>query len=273
MAIKDYHHDLYLWRANLDKSIRNENGWLALAGIFWLEPGKSLFGSDPKCEVRLPIRLADIMGYFEYNGKTVSLYANMGEKVNVNGGLVDFAILQPDTSDNPSYIDLEDTRLVVIEREGRLGIRMWDNLRKERQTFPARTWFDIDESFRVQAAYTPYDHPKQTYFPDITGKSSESQVEGFLTFEIKGAQYQLDVNKEDDDTLFIRFWDQTSRNETYPSGRYLTVNNEEEGELFLDFNKAYSPPCAFTAFGTCVFAPEQNRLNLRVTAGETYSLR
>jgi uncharacterized protein (DUF1684 family) len=162
--------------------------------------------------------------------------------------------------------------LVVIERGERVGIRMWDNLRKEKQIFPTRTWFDIDENFRVQAAYTPYDQPKKTYFPDITGESSESQVEGFLTFEIKGNQYQLDVNKEDDGIFFIRFLDQTSGNETYPTGRYLVVD-EKEGGFFIDFNKAYNPPCAFTAFATCVFAPEQNRLNLRVTAGETYTRR
>lgn len=272
MVTKDYSHDLDLWRAGLDKSIRKENGWLALAGLFWLEPGKCRFGSSPKCEVQLPNRLPENIGYFESDGKTVSLYTNAGQKIDINGSTVDFAILQPDISDNPSYISLEEIRLVVIERGERVGIRMWDNLRKEKQIFPTRTWFDIDENFRVQAAYTPYDHPKQTYFPDITGESSQSQVEGFLTFEIKGNQYQLDVNKEDDGIFFIRFLDQTSGNETYPTGRYLVVD-EKEGGFFIDFNKAYNPPCAFTAFATCVFAPEQNRLNLRVTAGETYTRR
>ncbi|MBI3163558.1 MAG: DUF1684 domain-containing protein [Chloroflexi bacterium] len=45
---------------------------------------------------------------------------------------------------------------------------------------------------------------------------------------------------------------------------------EPDGRIFLDFNKAYNPPCAFTDFATCVFAPEQNHLNFKVAAGETY---
>ena len=85
-----------------------------------------------------------------------------------------------------------------------------------------------------------------------------------------GNHYQFDVNKEDDGELFIRFWDQTSKIETYPTGRYL-IADEENGKLYIDFNKAYSPPCSITNFATCVFAPEQNHLDFRVTAGETYT--
>jgi uncharacterized protein (DUF1684 family) len=149
---------------------------------------------------------------------------------------------------------------------------VWDNQREERQTFPARTWFDIDESFRIPTAYTPYDIPRKVFFPGISGEKSEFPVEGYLSFEFNGKSYQLDVNKEDDGSLFLRFWDPTSRDETYPTGRYL-VAEEEDGKFFIDFNRAYSPPCAFTNFATCVFAPEQNRLDFSVTAGEKYARR
>ena len=45
---------------------------------------------------------------------------------------------------------------------------------------------------------------------------------------------------------------------------------EAKDKIFIDFNKAYNPPCAFTDFATCVFAPEQNHLDFKVMAGETY---
>lgn len=272
MTNETYQQALNNWRDGLDKSIRKENGWIALAGLFWLKLGKSQFGSDPKCDVQLPERLPANIGYFEYNGKWVSIRTNAGQKVYVNDKLVDFSVLQPDISDEPSYTTVDDIRLVVIERGHRVGVRMWDNRREERKTFPARTWFDIDESFRIPATYTAYDHPKKAYFPDLAGEKSEFPVEGYLSFEFNGNHYKLDVNKEDDNSLFVRFWDPTCGNETYPTGRYLTAD-EENGKLFIDFNKAYCPPCAFTNFATCVFAPEQNHLDFRVTAGETYSHR
>lgn len=270
MVNETYEQGINLWRSELDKNIRKENGWLALAGLFWLKLGKSQIGSDPKCEVQLPGRFPANIGYFEYNGKSVSIRANTGQKINVNDKSVDFAILQPDVSDNPNYATLDDVRLVVIERGHRIGIRMWDNQREERQTFPARTWFNIDKGFRIPATYAAYDRPKKAYFPDLAGEKSEFPVEGYISFEFNGNHYQLDINKEDDKSLFIRFGDQTSGSETYPTGRYLTAD-EENGEFFIDFNKAYNPPCAITNFATCVFAPEQNRLDFRVTAGETYT--
>ncbi len=107
-------------------------------------------------------------------------------------------------------------------------------------------------------------------FPGITGEKSEFPVEGHLSFAFNGKQYQLDANSENDGSLFVRFWDPTARDETYPTGRYLVVE-KEDGKLFIDFNKAYSPPYFITNFATCVFAPEQNHLDFRVTAGEKYA--
>lgn len=272
MAEKAYHQVINEWREERDKNIRKENGWLSLAGLFWLIPGKNYFGSDPKCEIVLPERIPAIIGHIEYNGESISLRTNADQKVIVNGDQTDFAVLRPDSSDNPSFITMQDVRLVVIQRGNRLGVRMWDNQRKERRTFPARTWFDIDENFHIPATYTAYDRPKKAYFHDLTGEKSEIPVEGHLAFKFNGNHYKLDVNKEDDGTFFVRFWDPTSKYKTYPTGRYL-VTDEEGGKIFIDFNKAYCPPCAFTNFATCVFAPEQNRLDFNVTAGETYLKR
>jgi uncharacterized protein len=270
MTDVDYRQSIISWQTDLNERIRKENGWLALAGLFWLKLGKSQIGSDPACEIQLPARLPASVGYLEYNGNKISLRVNPGQKVKVNDEPADSALLQSDTSDSPSFVTFEDIRFVVIERGRKIGIRLWDNRREERKTFPARTWFDIDEKFRIPAVYTAYDRPKKSFFPDITGEKSEFPVEGYLSFEFNGKKYRLDANSEDDGSLFIRFWDLTSKDETYPTGRYLIVEKEDE-KFFIDFNKSYSPPCAVTNFATCVFAPEQNHLDFRVTAGEKYT--
>jgi uncharacterized protein len=270
MAEKTYRQTINDWRKERNESIRKENSWLALAGLCWLKLGKNQFGSDPKSDIQLPERIPAIVGHFEYNGRSVSLSTEPAYKVTVNDKPTDFAILQPDISENPSYIKLEGTQMVVIQRGNRMGVRMWDNQSEKRASFPARTWYDIDEAFNIPATFTAYERPKMAYFPDLTGEKAEFPVEGFVSFEFNGTTHQLDINKEDDGTLFIRFQDLTSTDETYPTGRYLVADVQPDGAIFLDFNKAYNPPCAFTDFATCVFAPEQNHLGFRITAGETY---
>ncbi|MBI3152452.1 MAG: DUF1684 domain-containing protein [Chloroflexi bacterium] len=271
MTPQTYRQTINEWRKERNETIRKENGWLALSGLYWLKLGKNQIGSEPKSEVQLPERVPANIGYFDYNGRSVTFRAAAGQKVQVNDKQTDFAILQPDISENPSYIKLEDIQLVIIQRGNRMGVRMWDNQREERRSFPARTWYDIDEKFRIAGTYTAYERPKMAYFPDITGEKSEFPVDGYLSFEFESHHYQLDINKEDDGTLFIRFWDPTSKEASYPTGRYLIADLESDGKIFLDFNKAYNPPCAFTDFATCVFAPEQNHLDFNVTAGETYN--
>lgn len=272
MTTKTYRQTVNDWRKERNETIRRENGWLSLAGLYWLKLGRNQFGSAPKNEIPLPERIEPIVGFFEYNGKSVSLRVNTGQKVSVNDKVTDFAILQPDISENPSYIQLDGLQLVVIQRGNKMGVRIWDNKSEKRASFPARTWYDIDENFRIPVTFTAYERPKMAYFPDLTGEKSEFPVEGFLTFEFNNKNHKLDINKEDDGTLFLRFWDPTSEDETYPTGRYLIADVEDDGKkIYLDFNKAYSPPCAFTDFATCVFAPEQNHLDFRIQAGETFS--
>lgn len=271
MAEKTYRQTIQEWRKERNESIRKENNWLALAGLYWLKLGKNQFGSDSKNEIQLPERIPASVGYFEFNGRSVSLRTNSGQKVTIADKHTDFAILQPDISENPTFIKLEGIQMVVIQRGNRMGVRMWDNLSEKRASFPVRTWYDIDEAFRLPVTFTAYDRPKMAYFPDLTGEKAEFPVEGHVTFEFDGAAHQLDINKEEDGTLFLRFWDPTAQDETYPTGRYLVADVESDGKILLDFNKAYNPPCAFTDFATCVFAPEQNHLAFKVKAGETYS--
>ena len=267
---KTYQEALAEWRNERDQAIRKENGWLSLAGLFWLKLGKNRLGSDPACEINLPERVSSLVGAIDYNGKSVSLRTEPGLKVDVNGNPSDFAVLQPDVSDTPSFITFNDIRLVVIQRGNRMGIRMWDNARLERTSFPPRIWYDIDENFHIPAKYVAYPRPKPAFFPDLTGEKTESTVDGYVEFQFQGKAYKLDVTKEDEKELFLRFVDPTSESETYPTGRYLVIELTKDGSTFIDFNYAYCPPCAFTNFATCVFAPDQNHLDFRVTAGEKY---
>jgi uncharacterized protein (DUF1684 family) len=72
----------------------------------------------------------------------------------------------------------------------------------------------------------------------------------------------------EDEKLFIIFRDETSGKSTYGAGRFLYADAPVNGKVILDFNRAYNPPCAFTAYATCPLPPRQNRLQVSVEAGE-----
>ena len=106
--------------------------------------------------------------------------------------------------------------------------------------------------------------------PDTFGDMVEDRIDGYVTFRFEGKTYKLDVTEMKDHKLFIKFRDLTSNKETYPPSRYCYTEPVKNGKVVLDFNYAYSPPCAFTEYATCIFAPPQNNLPFRVEAGEIY---
>lgn len=267
-----YKQKVMSWRAERDASIRAENGWLSVAGLFWLKPGENTFGSEQDRDIVLPARAPAALGSFIYDGSGVSLRVNPGHRLQVNQQPVEADVpLRSDVTPDPSYITLDTLRMVVIERPQGVGIRLWDNLRPERRIHPPREWFPINEKFRVPARYLRYAAPKPVLLPDTFGEMQSGAMDGQVTFELDGKICDLDVTELEDHRLYIQFRDKTSGKETYPTGRYYyTLDPVEDGKITLDFNFSYSPPCAFTDFATCLFAPEQNHIGTRIEAGEYY---
>jgi uncharacterized protein (DUF1684 family) len=93
---------------------------------------------------------------------------------------------------------------------------------------------------------------------------------GALAFRLGPAIHHLEAFLELDETdLFIVFGDVTNQDETYGGGRYLyAAPPDDQGMVVLDFNRAYNPPCVFTAHATCALPLPENRLPIRVPAGE-----
>ncbi len=260
------------WRVEKEAALRAENGWLALAGLFWLKEGNNSLGSDISSDITLPARAPGSLGNFILDGRKVKLQVKSEPPVMVDHQIVDTeTLLRADTDDSPSYITFDTLRMVVIERPNGIGIRLWDNLRPERRIFPPREWFPINEKFRLPARYLHFPEPKKVLMPDTFGEIREDTMDGQLTFELDGKMVDLDASEQEGGRLYIQFRDLTSGKETYPTGRYYyTLDAVTDGKITLDFNFAYSPPCAFTEYATCLFAPEQNFINTRIEAGEYY---
>ncbi|HEX5943277.1 MAG TPA: DUF1684 domain-containing protein [Anaerolineales bacterium] len=270
MANLEYENSILKWRQEVETNLRRENGWLALAGLFWLRKGTNVIGSDPESDILLPKRAPARLGTFEFDGNNVTLKVESSLPLEVNGVPTTSALLDADQEDVPSFLTFHDMRMVVVRRSKGVGIRVWDNTREARRTFPAREWYPVKEEFRVPATFIRYETPKVVKMPDILGAILDEPMQGYLSFELKGKKHELMVEELPDRRLFVQFMDLTNGNPTYPSGRYHYTDAHENGKVFIDFNKAYSPPCAFTEFATCTFPPQENHLNVAIEAGEIF---
>ena len=94
---------------------------------------------------------------------------------------------------------------------------------------------------------------------------------GTFTFERDGEPRRLTayvLDGGDPDSLFVPFLDTTSGHETYGAGRYLDLEPEDDGTYALDFNLAYHPYCVYADHYSCPLTPAENRLPIRIEAGE-----
>ena len=177
MNNEEYLQGITKWRQEMDANLRRENGWLALAGLYWLRMGTNLIGSDPNADIVLPGRSPSRLGTFEFDGNNVTLNVEDSVPVEVNGTTAKNVLLDADQEDVPSFITFDDIRMVVVRRSKGVGIRIWDNRREERRSFPSREWYPVKPEFRVPATYTRYDVPKIVKMPDILGAVLDEHVE------------------------------------------------------------------------------------------------
>ncbi len=270
----EYRAAIATWRAERLDSLTGPDGWLSLVGLIWLEPGEQSFGRGPQADLRLDnANLPAVAGVFSVADGTASFSAAPGVQVLHEGRPVTTLALAADTSGDPTRLSIGTLTFYLIEREGRLGIRAKDSAAPARTDFRGLDYFPVDPVWRVVAELVPYEPAKSIPILNVLGMQAEMTSPGALVFELEGEEYRLDPVLEEGSTdWFVMLHDETAGRETYGAGRYLYVTPPRDGHTVIDFNKAYNPPCAFSTFATCPLPPQQNRLPLRITAGEkTYS--
>lgn len=268
-----WRQELEEWRRERTASLRDEDGWLTLVGLFWLKEGENRFGTAADNEVVLPRPAAGTVperaGSFRVEGGKVTLAAAPSAGITRGGAPVTSLALVPDTAGEPTTLELGSLRFHVVERGGRLGVRVRDRKSPALAAFHGVDSFPSDPSWRVEARFERYDPPKPVPVPNVLGQVEEQPSPGAVVFERDGKTHSLDaLPGGEDGSLFLIFADATNGDETYGAGRFLAAGPPRDGRVVVDFNRAYNPPCAFTAFATCPLPPRQNRLALRVEAGE-----
>jgi uncharacterized protein len=261
-SVQRFQHD---WEATL----KSDTGWLTIAGLFFLSQPSSTFGSDPLNDIVLPASAPAHAGTFELHDKKVRVKAAPGVTFQLGDKPITSAELKSDGQGPPDRIGLGDLQLWVHMSGDRMSIRLRDKNSHLRKEFAGLSWFPVNEAYRVEAQYVPYDKPKTVHVPNILGDIDTMPVPGFVTFTLNGQALKMEaVADQGDKEFWFIFRDLTSGKETYAATRFLYMPAPVNGKMTLDFNMAENPPCAYNPFTTCPLPPQQNRLPVRVEAGE-----
>jgi uncharacterized protein len=270
MAVSDYVATEQAWRWDLDAQIRGDRGLLSLCGLFPLQPGVNTVGSSPDCAICLPKPVPRLLGALELAGGKVLFCPDIGQTIDFDGSLIRTDVSLPilDPTGN-STLRSGNVVMALAQEGGQVALRVWDIARA--RDFPPRTWFPIEQKYKIRAVYSPYPVPVRLRIPTSSGEAQDGYVQGYLTFRLDGRTHRLDAAEADDGTLFVQFRDQSNGAETYPHGRYVVTGIvQEDGEVVVDFNRSTNPPSAFTEFTTCTLAPKDALLNRRLEAGEKF---
>jgi uncharacterized protein (DUF1684 family) len=252
------------WRAGRDERLRSTTGWLTLVGLFWLTPGENHVGAHPSSHV--------ILHGHEVPPRVGSMWLEDGRVRFVPHEGVDLPEieLEDDLEGKPTVLELGTLRFHTIRRGERIGVRVRDTAAPALREFTGVDSYPIDPTWRVQARLEPAAVDATIEIADVTGAVSSDVTPGSIAFERDGATWRLAaLEGEEDGSLWLIFGDATNGTETYGAGRFLyTEPPADDGTVIVDFNLAYNPPCVFSPYATCPLPPSQNKLSLRIEAGE-----
>ncbi|MYS21673.1 hypothetical protein GA0115240_13442 [Streptomyces sp. DvalAA-14] len=161
-------------------------------------------------------------------------------------------------------------RTDILTGEPEYALRFWDAHSPAIEHFERIDTFPFHPDWVIEATYSPAPDGRRIAFEHIRdhGDSRRLPVPGDIHLALDGTDYTLHAF-DDDGTLLLVFGDPTNGAGTYGGGRFLFVQHTPDSErVVLDFNRAFVPPCGFSAQYNCPMPPRQNRFHLPVEAGE-----
>lgn len=267
-ADSSYRESIERWRAHREAGLRSPDGWLTLAGLFWLDPAQEkTIGSGDGNDFALPKGDTPAqVGRLKLTGKTITFTNLGGTAVTADGAAIKQPLTLNADEDHPTVIHAGAVSFYAIVRNERFGIRAKDSNSSVLKHFTGTQFFPISPELRFVHAKLVSD-PKKIPILNVLGKRDMEDSPGRVEFTYQGHAYSLRPIYEGK-TLFFLYRDPTNHTDTYQLGRMLNTPLPVNGVVDLDFNRAYNPPCTFTPYATCPLAPKENTLTFPVRAGE-----
>ncbi|MGA2353931.1 MAG: DUF1684 domain-containing protein [Terriglobales bacterium] len=273
-----WQHDLLAWRAQRATSLQAPEGWLSLVALGWLQDGDNTFGAAEDSRVQIAGKIPAHVGIVRLEKAMLRLLPpaeGFPKELLVDGQPAKEQALLADDAEKPSKLTIGTITIIVIHRDDRYALRVKDLQAATRTAFHGLRWYDPNVNYRVHARWIPYTPPKELDIPTVLGTTTHMPAPGVAEFTVDGKVLRLEPVLEDPKStdLFFIMRDATSKTTTYGAGRFLYTEFPDHGlsqpgEIWLDFNRLFNPPCAFTAYATCPLPPPQNRLSVPIPAGE-----
>ena len=262
-----YLKEVDAWRAKHEADYTKE--YVPLAGLFFLKPGANAAGSASSSDVVLPKRAPASIGRFIYENQRVRFEPRAGVAVMLKGKPVTSPIdLHSDETDAYDELSIGDLAFWLHESGERRAIRLRDPQAEPARSFAGFRWFPIDEPYHVVGRLIKDAAPRELKVPSLSGDLQPYTTEGVVEFKLNGETVHLRPMTTRPGRFFFIFKDATSGKETYDAARFLYSDLRADGTTVVDFNEAYNPPCAFNPYTTCPLPLPENRMKLRILAGE-----
>lgn len=257
------------WRATHEADYRRD--WATIAGLHFLEPGSHAIGSDKANEIVLPEGVPPVVGRIVVEDGSVRYDPAGGVAALLNGKPVTASVaLKEPGREADDEVQIDDVKFAVHASGKRLSLRVWDPDGKQAREFAGFAWFPIDARYRVVARFIPDPGGKTINVPIVNtyGDADILPSEGVVEFTLNGETIRLRPFTTRPKRFYFVFRDGSSGHETYETARFLYSDLRDDGTTVLDFNQAYNPPCAFNPYTTCPIPIKENRLAVKILAGE-----
>lgn len=269
-AQDDYTKSIEAWRAARVARLTTPDGWLTLIGRHQLSPGPNTVGTATENAIKLAAGPPYLCTVNLAPDRKITLTPATGALVQVDGAPAHDPVELVFEGDKPTRVTFGTASFYVMRRGEGLYLRVRDSAAASRAHFAGIEYFPIDPTWRIEAAWVPFNPVKQVNITNMIGVTEPAPVPGKAVFTWQGRTVELIPIDEGGDDLFFVLTDLTAGEETYEASRFLYAPKPKPGEtkVVLDFNRMQNPPCAFTAYATCPLPPKENRMPFRVTAGE-----
>ena len=247
--------------------------FVTLEGLAALKDGVNTAGSGPRNDIVLPASVPALVGRFTASAGGVTFEPESGSDVMLASQRVRNRVdLRSDADPGgPDEVIVGPGVSMWVHMSGdRRTVRVRDENGDQARSFKGFHWFPVDPAFRVIGRFVRDREAQTVQIPNLAGDLESYTTEGVVEFSIDGASLALRPMTTKTGRLYFIFRDGTSGNETYGAARFLYTTLDADGTAVLDFNQAYNPPCAFNPFTTCPLPPPENRLAVRIPAGERF---
>ena len=264
--------DNAVWRNERKEALLKPDGWTSLVGLHWLELKAHYLGSSAGSGIRLAVGPPK-MGMLEQRDGHIFFTPERGVALTLDGEPLKGRVeLKTDRDETPSLVGFDEGKgvLGVIKRGERYALRIKHADAPTRLRFTGLQYWPADPGWKITGKFVPHPPGKTLPIVDIIGITSDAPNPGAVEFVRDGKTYRIEaIGEPGSDELFLVLADRTSGHGSYSAGRFMdTPGPDAQGQVVLDFNRAYNPPCAFTPFATCPLPPPENRLDLAISAGE-----